>query len=224
MITPTSLQFSVGKLAAQNPNPPYFSLKRLMGLQSWRKLFQFSAALQRAAPATTKNTNKSKSDEAVITTSLPCAAWLKPPPVFVQNKDRWAELRKKCAEKNIQFSQARDSFQGLKLQAKTVADFRNLQNLLVTQGYAFHTYSLKEEREIRVVLRGVSRETHRGGQGRPPLSKSPGVVSTPYTETLSRAPRPGSGLLHSRDHFLQNKKRVLPLRNKSGAAPQTYLT
>ncbi|GBP26298.1 hypothetical protein EVAR_95467_1 [Eumeta japonica] len=30
---------------------------------------------------------------------------------------------------------------------------------LVTQGYAFHTYSLIEEREIRVVLRGVSRET-----------------------------------------------------------------
>ncbi|GBP58741.1 Nucleic-acid-binding protein from transposon X-element [Eumeta japonica] len=36
--------------------------------------------------------------------------------------------------------------------------FRNLQNLFVTQGYAFHTYSLKEEREIRVVLKGVSRE------------------------------------------------------------------
>ncbi|GBP36166.1 hypothetical protein EVAR_4310_1 [Eumeta japonica] len=47
---------------------------------------------------------------------------------------------------------------GLKLQAKTVADFRNLQNLLVTQKFAFHTYSLKEEREIRVVLRGVPKE------------------------------------------------------------------
>ncbi|GBP70853.1 hypothetical protein EVAR_53517_1 [Eumeta japonica] len=46
----------------------------------------------------------------------------------------------------------------LKLQAKTVADFRNLQNLLVTQDYAFHTYSLKQEREIRVFLRGVPRE------------------------------------------------------------------
>ncbi|GBP78310.1 Nucleic-acid-binding protein from transposon X-element [Eumeta japonica] len=48
--------------------------------------------------------------------------------------------------------------EGLKLQAKTVADFRNLQNLLVTQSYVFHTYSLKEEREIRVVLRGVLRD------------------------------------------------------------------
>ncbi|GBP51854.1 hypothetical protein EVAR_88559_1 [Eumeta japonica] len=78
--------------------------------------------------------------------------------MFVQNKDRWTELRKKCAEKNIQFSQARNSAQGLKLQAKTVADFRNLQNLLVSLKFAFHTYSLKEEREIRVVLRGVPKE------------------------------------------------------------------
>ncbi|GBP44558.1 Nucleic-acid-binding protein from transposon X-element [Eumeta japonica] len=47
---------------------------------------------------------------------------------------------------------------GSKLQTKTVADFRNRRNLLVTQKFAFHTYSLKEEREIRVVLRGVPRE------------------------------------------------------------------
>ncbi|GBP34434.1 Nucleic-acid-binding protein from transposon X-element [Eumeta japonica] len=82
----------------------------------------------------------------------------KPPPMFVQNKDRWTELRKRCAEKKIQFSQARNSVQGLKLQAKTVADFKNLQNLLVSCSFKFHTYSLKEEREIRVVLRGVPKE------------------------------------------------------------------
>ncbi|GBP80291.1 Zinc finger BED domain-containing protein 4 [Eumeta japonica] len=31
-ITPTSLQFSVGQLPMQNPNPPYFSLKLPLGL------------------------------------------------------------------------------------------------------------------------------------------------------------------------------------------------
>ncbi|GBP36376.1 Nucleic-acid-binding protein from transposon X-element [Eumeta japonica] len=78
--------------------------------------------------------------------------------MFVQNKDRWTELRRRCAEKGIKFSQARNSAQGLKLQAKTVADFKNLQNLLVCYKFKFHTYSLKEEREIRVVLRGVPKE------------------------------------------------------------------
>ncbi|GBP25702.1 Nucleic-acid-binding protein from transposon X-element [Eumeta japonica] len=43
--------------------------------------------------------------------------------MFVQNKDRWTELRRRCAEKEST-SQARNSAQGLKLQAKTVADFK----------------------------------------------------------------------------------------------------
>ncbi|GBP92681.1 hypothetical protein EVAR_81859_1 [Eumeta japonica] len=38
--------------------------------------------------------------------------------MFVQDKDRWTELRRRCADKGIQFSQARNSVQGLKLQAK----------------------------------------------------------------------------------------------------------
>ncbi|GBP82512.1 hypothetical protein EVAR_64034_1 [Eumeta japonica] len=59
-------------------------------------------------------------------------------------------------KKNINFSQARSSAKGLKLQAKNVTECRNLQNLLVTQG--FHTYSLKEEYEIRIVLKGVPKK------------------------------------------------------------------
>ncbi|GBP63255.1 hypothetical protein EVAR_56636_1 [Eumeta japonica] len=55
-------------------------------------------------------------------------------------------------------SERGNSFQGLKLKAKTLADFRNLQNLLLTQGYAFHSYSLKQEQEIRVVLRSVPKD------------------------------------------------------------------
>ncbi|GBP11630.1 Nucleic-acid-binding protein from transposon X-element [Eumeta japonica] len=134
--------------------------------ESWRISSQSTAASQgavdtgkfkAAAPAAAQNNNIS--DEADVTTpprSAPRGP--KPPPVFVQNKDRWTELRKRCVDKNIQISQARNSVQGLKLQKKTVADFRNLQNLLVLQKFALHTYSLKEERKIRVALRGVPRE------------------------------------------------------------------
>ncbi|GBP97659.1 Nucleic-acid-binding protein from transposon X-element [Eumeta japonica] len=131
-------------------------------LESWRKPSQPTTASEgavdagktkAAAPAAAKNNLRDEAD--VTAPPNPAPRGTKPPPMFVQNKDRWTELRKKCADKNIHFSQARNSAQGLKLQAKTVADFRNLQNLLVTQKFAFHTYSLKEEREIRVVLRGV---------------------------------------------------------------------
>ncbi|GBP66391.1 Nucleic-acid-binding protein from transposon X-element [Eumeta japonica] len=132
---------------------------------SWRTPSQPAAAPQgavddggvkAAAPAAAKN---SRGDEADVTAPpTPAPRGPKPPPMFVQDKDRWTELRRRCADKGIQFSQARNSVQGLKLQAKTVADFKNLQNLLVCYKFKFHTYSLKEEREIRVVLRGVPKE------------------------------------------------------------------
>ncbi|GBP61933.1 hypothetical protein EVAR_44989_1 [Eumeta japonica] len=100
-----------------------------------------------------QNTDKNKSGEAGVATPLiPASRGSNPPPVY-----------------------------GLKLQAKTVADFIILQILLLTQGYAFHTYSLKEEREIRVVLRGVSREIeelkedlHSQNLPVPPGTKPPG--------------------------------------------------
>ncbi|GBP07603.1 Nucleic-acid-binding protein from transposon X-element [Eumeta japonica] len=108
---------------------------------SWRKPSQPTTAsqgavdagkIQAAAPAAAKY---NLSDEADATAPPnPAPRGLKPPPMFVQNKDRWTELRKKCAEKNIQFSQA------------------------LSYKFEFHTYSLKEEREIRVVLRGVPKE------------------------------------------------------------------
>ncbi|GBP46496.1 Nucleic-acid-binding protein from transposon X-element [Eumeta japonica] len=157
---------------------------------SWRKPSQPTTTSQEAvdagkikaaAPAAAKN---NLSDEADVTAPpTPAPRGPKPPPMFVQNKDRWTELRKRCAEKNIQFSQARNTAKGLKLQAKTVADFKNLQNLLVSYKFEFHTYSLKEEREIRVVLRGVPKEipideprpTIR--RLKPPSSKSGSVCS-----------------------------------------------
>ncbi|GBP14946.1 hypothetical protein EVAR_6597_1 [Eumeta japonica] len=64
---------------------------------------------------------------------------------------------------------------GIKLQAITVTDFRNLKNLLITQGYVFHIYVFKEDQEIRIVRSGFPREIPIGGQGRPPLPKSPGA-------------------------------------------------
>ncbi|GBP60377.1 hypothetical protein EVAR_91413_1 [Eumeta japonica] len=47
---------------------------------------------------------------------------------------------------------------GPKLQPTAIPDFRNLSALLATLKVAYHTYSLKEEREVRVVLRGVPKK------------------------------------------------------------------
>ncbi|GBP68225.1 Nucleic-acid-binding protein from transposon X-element [Eumeta japonica] len=127
-----------------------------------------------AAPAAAKNSNN-KSDEADVTAPpFPAPRGKEPPPVFVQNMDRWTELRKKYADKNIQITQA------------------------LTQSYAIRTYSLKEEREIRVVLREVPREIPVDEVKEDLRARNLSVQSVrQLIEPLPRAPRPSFGLRHN---------------------------
>ncbi|GBP26109.1 hypothetical protein EVAR_15122_1 [Eumeta japonica] len=81
----------------------------------------------------------------------------RPSPLFIRDKGRWSEIRKQCDSKSIVILKGRNSIKGLKKPA-TVTDYRNLSALLATLKVAYHTYSLKEEREFRVVLRGVPKK------------------------------------------------------------------
>ncbi|GBP57113.1 Nucleic-acid-binding protein from transposon X-element [Eumeta japonica] len=88
----------------------------------------------------------------------------KPPPIFLWEKEKFSEIRRQCELKNITISHARNTKnKGLKVQPDSISDFRNLTNLLATMKAAYHTYSLKEEREFRVVLKGVLRVSARRG-------------------------------------------------------------
>ncbi|GBP09243.1 hypothetical protein EVAR_4097_1 [Eumeta japonica] len=57
-----------------------------------------------------------------------------------------------------QLTNDRNTESGFKIQPATVPDFRKLSALLATLKIAYHIYSLKEERESRVDLRGVPKE------------------------------------------------------------------
>ncbi|GBP34186.1 Nucleic-acid-binding protein from transposon X-element [Eumeta japonica] len=82
----------------------------------------------------------------------------RPPPLFIHDKGRWSEIKKQCDSKGIVILNGRNSIKGLKIQPASATDFRNLSALLATLKVAYHTYSLKDEREFRVVLRGVPKE------------------------------------------------------------------
>ncbi|GBP55161.1 Probable RNA-directed DNA polymerase from transposon BS [Eumeta japonica] len=65
------------------------------------------------------------------------------------------------ASQNVKASKPANSSQtirDLKVQPAANPDFRNLSALLAILQVAYHIYSLKEEREFRVVLRGVPKE------------------------------------------------------------------
>ncbi|GBP24158.1 hypothetical protein EVAR_10382_1 [Eumeta japonica] len=107
---------------------------------------------------------KVATDEAdVIATPTPKKSQ-KPPPLFIHDKGRWSEIRKQCVSKSIAISNARNTARGLKVQPVAIPDFRNLSVLLATLKVAYHTYSLKEEREFRSFSRSTK---DRRGQRRP---------------------------------------------------------
>ncbi|GBP46344.1 hypothetical protein EVAR_39721_1 [Eumeta japonica] len=56
------------------------------------------------------------------------------------------------------YPDACNTTRGLKIQPAAVPDFQNLSAVLATLKVAYHTYSLKEEREFHIVFRGVSKE------------------------------------------------------------------
>ncbi|GBP07991.1 hypothetical protein EVAR_91034_1 [Eumeta japonica] len=115
--------------------------------ESWRKTVQPTKA---TAPTVTLH----EADEIVPPAP---AKPQRPPPLFIHDKGRWTEVKKQCDSKGIVILNGRNSIKGLKFN-RVRHGLRNLSSLLATLKVAYHTYSLKEEREFRVVLRGVPKE------------------------------------------------------------------
>lgn len=81
-----------------------------------------------------------------------------PPPLFIHDKCRWTEVSKLCVERRINFTHARATQVGIKVQVPSAADFRSLTSLLKGMKIQFHTYALPEDRLLRVVVRNIPKE------------------------------------------------------------------
>ncbi|RZC34757.1 PRE C2HC domain containing protein, partial [Asbolus verrucosus] len=81
----------------------------------------------------------------------------KVPPIIVREKSRWTEISKACAEPNsrVNFSKAKPCVDGIRVQPVTAEDFRKLMRLLNSRNIQYHSFTLPEEKSIRVVLRQV---------------------------------------------------------------------
>jgi hypothetical protein len=81
-----------------------------------------------------------------------------PPPVIVQDKSSWNKISAALSAKRVNFTHARSTVTGIKIQVPTANDHRALTRFLRDSHIGFHTYSLPEERVLRVIIRGVPRE------------------------------------------------------------------
>lgn len=81
-----------------------------------------------------------------------------PPPIILQEKGKWSTVSKWMASSNIISLKAQSTGQGVKFHLAKIDEFRTVTKHLKTQNIGFHTFSLPEEKRLRVVIRGYPLE------------------------------------------------------------------
>lgn len=81
-----------------------------------------------------------------------------PPPVIIYDKERWTEISAACASRKINYLRATANPTGIRVSVPTPGDHRAFTKLLDERKVSFHTYTLEEERKLRVVIKNVPKE------------------------------------------------------------------
>ncbi|RZB40499.1 hypothetical protein BDFB_014296, partial [Asbolus verrucosus] len=84
----------------------------------------------------------------------------KVPPIVIRERARWTEVVKACANLKapLKFNRAKPCVDGICIQPTSPEDYRALIKLLNSRQVQYHSFTLKEEKSIRVVLRQVPTE------------------------------------------------------------------
>ncbi|KAK9729592.1 hypothetical protein QE152_g15870 [Popillia japonica] len=67
-------------------------------------------------------------------------------------------IREEAEKRGINITGCRRTKEGVKMFTKESDDFRELRDLLKSKQVQMHTFSLKEEKALKVVLRGIPKE------------------------------------------------------------------
>ncbi|GBP61901.1 hypothetical protein EVAR_41716_1 [Eumeta japonica] len=79
------------------------------------------------------------------------------PPMYLKDKTKRSAVSSACDRPKTQYTSARNLADSIKITAPTITDddFRGLNNYLINNNIAFHTYPLDEERKVKAVIRGI---------------------------------------------------------------------
>ncbi|XP_062526854.1 uncharacterized protein LOC134199621 [Bombyx mori] len=81
-----------------------------------------------------------------------------PPPVILREKSSWDRVSLALKANKINVVHARNIPHGIQIKVESSDDHRSLTAYLRKERIGYHTYALQEERELRVVIRGVPKE------------------------------------------------------------------
>lgn len=81
-----------------------------------------------------------------------------PPPIYLRQKEKWDHVSALCRNKGVNFTHAKSTRDGIKIQVSSSSDHRRLTSSLREEGIGYHTFALEDERLLRVVIRGLPAE------------------------------------------------------------------
>lgn len=81
------------------------------------------------------------------------------PPIVIHDKGKvWKTVRDWMNSEKVNFTHATNVKDGIQIITSTAEDYRKLQKHVQTHNYSAHTYPLPEEKQLRVVIRGIPSE------------------------------------------------------------------
>ncbi|KAK4876598.1 hypothetical protein RN001_009104 [Aquatica leii] len=80
-------------------------------------------------------------------------------PIVLRNKAKLENLRQKMNTNKINYTKASTTAQGIRIQPQCTDDYRKLRKLMEAEGHEYHTHSPRQERSLKVVIRGIPVES-----------------------------------------------------------------
>ncbi|KAJ8975573.1 hypothetical protein NQ317_018105 [Molorchus minor] len=108
------------------------------------------------------------------------------PPVILRSKDHWTWLSRTLREKKVQYTSAKLVTDGIRIFPASTTDYRQITKILAEAKVGFHTYSLPEEKQLRIVIRGLPEdlpETEIKEPGFQPGARVPEIQDQGYQPT-----------------------------------------
>lgn len=77
------------------------------------------------------------------------------PPLILREKEKWRDICNLLKTKKLNYTRATNVKDGISVTPASETDYRSMYKLFETEKFAFHTYQLRSEKLLKVVLRNV---------------------------------------------------------------------
>lgn len=77
------------------------------------------------------------------------------PPIILRDKDKWNRIHNQLKIKKINFTKATNIKDGISICPQTETDYRNMYKAMEAEKVSFHTYQLRSEKTLKVIMRNI---------------------------------------------------------------------